>query len=711
MGTSINTNLTALGVQRYLNGSQNAVTNAMTRLSTGMRINSAKDDAAGLIIGERMSAQIRGMNVASRNANDAISLVQTAESSLASVTSALQRIRELTVQAANASNTDGDRATLNKEAQELIAEVDRISRDTSFNGVKLLNGDFKSQNFQVGANGGQTVEISKIVDARSTALGSSGLKLTGSAMGVAGAASATAGANGVTAEGNAIISTSAGSSPFISWSAGSSAKDIAEAINNKAGSVGVQATASTSATLSALSATGTVNLTINGTTVSANITNTADLTALADAINGSVSGVTATFANPPAKSELKLTAADGSDIKLQDFTNGTATLKVAGSAGTDVTLTSGGTEDSTTVAGSVALSSSKGAVTLTGLNSTAMDGAGSGGVSNGSKMGTAKAAMTDLTAAGNTNNGVSGHTLTLSSAQGDASVTVAANASAKAIAAAINTAGASKGISATASTKATLGSFAFSTGTPTGDLKAELKLNGATITGAPTGLTNIPAVQADLVSKINLQTGTTGVTATLSGTDIVLTADGRDISIENFKLNDSTGTPLNGTATVKGANDTGAGQTLTTAVDDSTVIAGTFELVGNVSWSGADATVFSPSTGSNSTTTAALNTLNSLDISSTGGAVAALKVIDTALDQVSSARGELGAKQNRLEALVSNVDVVSENLTAARSRLMDADFAKETAALSRAQILQQAGTAMLAQANALPQQVLQLLKG
>jgi flagellin len=486
MGTSINTNLTALGVQRYLNGSQNAVTNAMTRLSTGMRINSAKDDAAGLIIGERMSAQIRGMNVGSRNANDAISLVQTAESSLASVTSALQRIRELTVQAANASNTNGDRATLNKEAQELIAEVDRVSNDTSFNGVKLLNGDFKAQNFQVGANAGQQLTIDKIVDSRTTALGSSSISFGGTAIGTAKVADAgPAGANDITAPATgATIQIGTDTSPAITWNTGDSAKTIAANINAKAASVGVTATATTTATLSGLSAPGNVTLTVGTTSVTANITNTADLTPLADAINGLVGGVTATFASPPAKSALKLTAADGSDIKLEFSSSAAAsTLSVQGASGGPVSLASGA-DNATTVAGTIELNSSKGAMKLAGFGAT---------------------------------------------------------------------------------------------------------------------------VQAD------------------KNTD--------------------------------------------------------------------------------------LNTVNSLDISTAPGSIAALKVVDAALEQVSSARGDLGAKQNRLEMLVANVDVVSENLTAARSRLMDADFAKETAALSRAQILQQAGTAMLAQANALPQQVLQLLKG
>lgn len=163
--------------------------------------------------------------------------------------------------------------------------------------------------------------------------------------------------------------------------------------------------------------------------------------------------------------------------------------------------------------------------------------------------------------------------------------------------------------------------------------------------------------------------------------------------------------------TVTGSKTGAAAQTLTSGGSDSTIVTGTVEVVstkGALTWTGGNADTFGTANAAGSV---ALNTLSTVDIGTITSSTSAIKVIDAALDQVSNARGDLGAKQNRLEMLISNVDVVGENITAARGRLMDADFAKETAALSRAQILQQAGTAMLAQANALPQQVLQLLKG
>src|SRR3954463_3737341 len=152
MPLTINTNVASLNAQRNLNASQGALATSLQRLSSGLRINSAKDDAAGLAISERMGAQIRGLNQAARNANDGISLSQTAEGSLAQIANNLQRIRELAVQSRNATNTASDRAALDTEAQQLKAEIDRVATTTSFNGVKLLDGSFTSAVFQVGAN-------------------------------------------------------------------------------------------------------------------------------------------------------------------------------------------------------------------------------------------------------------------------------------------------------------------------------------------------------------------------------------------------------------------------------------------------------------------------------------------------------------------------------------------------------------------------------
>ncbi|HWR75897.1 MAG TPA: flagellin [Thiobacillus sp.] len=182
MAAVINTNIASLNTQRNLGMSQSALNTSIQRLSSGLRVNSAKDDAAGMAIGERMTSQIRGLNQAVRNANDGISLAQTAEGALSTVTENLQRIRELAVQSRNATNSASDRAALNTEAQQLKAEIDRVATTTSFNGVKLLDGNFSNQAFQVGANVGETISIASIANAQSAALGTSSIaQVTGAA--------------------------------------------------------------------------------------------------------------------------------------------------------------------------------------------------------------------------------------------------------------------------------------------------------------------------------------------------------------------------------------------------------------------------------------------------------------------------------------------------------------------------------------------------
>ena len=171
MAAIINTNIQSMNAQRNLSSSQASLSTAMQRLSSGLRINSAKDDAAGLAISERMTTQTRGLTVAARNASDGISLAQTAEGALGSITSNLQRIRELAVQSRNATNNAEDRAALDEEVQQLKEEIGRVARDTSFNGTNLLDGTFTDMAFQVGANQGQTIDISTIVDASIDKLG------------------------------------------------------------------------------------------------------------------------------------------------------------------------------------------------------------------------------------------------------------------------------------------------------------------------------------------------------------------------------------------------------------------------------------------------------------------------------------------------------------------------------------------------------------
>src|SRR5688572_28891562 len=171
MAQVINTNTLSLNAQRNLQTSGNQLATSLQRLTSGLRINSAKDDAAGLAISNRFTTQVRGLNVATRNANDGISFAQTTESALDEITTSLQRIRDLAVQSANDSNSASDRQSLQAEVDQLVSEIDRIAGTTTFNGAKVANGSLKNLNFQVGANAGETVSV-KGVDARASSLGS-----------------------------------------------------------------------------------------------------------------------------------------------------------------------------------------------------------------------------------------------------------------------------------------------------------------------------------------------------------------------------------------------------------------------------------------------------------------------------------------------------------------------------------------------------------
>jgi flagellin len=289
----INTNIASLNAQRNLNASQNSLAVSLQRLSSGLRINSAKDDAAGLAIASRFSAQINGLNQAARNANDGISLAQTAEGALGEVTNNLQRIRELAVQARNATNSSTDRAALDTEAQQLKAEIDRVATTTAFNGVKLLDGSFTNQAFQVGANVGETITVSAIVNAQSSALGTSNIATTtGAAITATGAITA----GDVTVNGTSIGAVAAGASPAVQ------AGNLATAINAISGTTNVYATVvnSTQVVLTNSSG-GAVTLVVGGSATLAN-------TGLASGTSASVA--TTGFAT------LSLTSVAGADTAI-----------------------------------------------------------------------------------------------------------------------------------------------------------------------------------------------------------------------------------------------------------------------------------------------------------------------------------------------------------------------------------------------------------
>jgi len=509
MGLSINTNVMSLNAQRNLGKSQSSLSKSMQRLSSGLRINSAKDDAAGLAISDRMTSQIRGLNQAARNANDGISLSQTAEGAMQESTNILQRMRELSVQSANASNSVADRDALQAEVNQLQQEMDRIADTTTFNGLNILDGTFTNSKFQVGANANETISVS-IGSMKTEDLGR--YALVGNSDGTA---------------------TGAGAA----------------------------------------------------TVIAAN-----------------VSG--------------------GNDIGAQALT-------VAGYKG------------STTIANSTLVASS-----------TAEEAAGM-----------------------------------------------------------INDVSADTGVEATASTSATAvlshaGTISFSIGTDSG-ANGNMQLVSANITDA----SDLTA----MVNAINDVSGKTGITAEKTTTGMSLSnSEGADINILDAVNSHGAGSTLSitGQSGAAAALDTDSGGT----GDDSTIVAGNVEFTSKSSFSvsssiavnaaGAGSLVIGAAASINSS---AAEMVSELDISTTSGAQDAIDVIDKALGTIDSERGDLGAIQNRFESTIANLQNISENITAARSRILDADIAQETSAMTKNNILQQAGVSILAQANQAPQLALSLL--
>ncbi|AYM97176.1 flagellin [Acidovorax sp. 1608163] len=487
MAATINTNVASLTAQRNLGASQSSLNTSIQRLSSGLRINSAKDDAAGLAISERFTSQIKGLNQAVRNANDGISLAQTAEGALKASGDILQRVRELAVQSANATNSAGDRQALQAEVGQLVSELDRISKTTEFNGMKLMDGSFGTQQFQVGANANQTI-----------------------------------------------------------------------------------------------------------------VASTGDLR-----------------------------------------TNGYGNNQVL-AAGTATTTN-------------------------------------------------------------NNNNGVTAGTLSVNGFVGSKDIAVASLATASAIAASVNGVKADTGVTATARTELSVAFGAAGAYT--------LAIQSDNTVGQSISFTLSASNTADglsaAISAINDQSSKTGVTAALSadGTKIQMTnATGNDVLINDFN------TPNAGTVTVQkldaaGANVGAAVVLAVNATSDNAKTSGYVTLDSEKSFSVT-------ATGTNAATAASstIKKVSELDITTFAKATDALKTVDSALSFINGERAKLGALQSRFETSISNLQVTSENLSASRSRILDADFASETANLSRAQILQQAGTAMVAQANQLPQGVLSLLR-
>jgi len=483
MASVINTNIASLNSQRNLSTSQASLNTSIQRLSSGLRINSAKDDAAGLAISDRMSSQIRGMNQATRNANDGVSMAQTAEGALSNSGDILQRVRELAVQSSNASNSASDRKALQTEVTQLTSELQRIADTTSFNGQKLLDGSMGTANFQVGANANELISMGGS-NFNTTTYGNNRVDVS--------ALQATATAN---MTGGAIVVSGASGSKTFTADANSNAKAIAAGINGISGDTGVTAS---------------------------------------------------------AKTEALLKPAAGKSFTLEVKSDNTDAVKVAFSAGT-------GTKAEDFAAGIAAFN--------------------------------AQSAKTGITASYDSKN----QGIKLTNANGnDIQVTNSSVAAADSV---------------------TLGTY---------------DKDGEAIAGGQ---------------------------AAAGGASAMAVAKGRVImdSDKSFSVTDASGWDLDGASQLK--------------------------------------------------------SVSNLDISSFDGAQQAIKIADAALASVNSKRAEYGALQSRFDSAISSLSSSTENLSASRSRIVDTDFAAETANMTRGQILQQAGTSMLAQANSLPNGVLSLLRG
>ncbi len=479
MAVSVNTNVMSLNAQRNLSRSQGMMQTSLQRLSSGLRINSAKDDAAGMAIASRFTTQIRGLNQAVRNANDGISLAQTAESALDELTNNLQRVRELAVQSANATNSASDRAALDQEVQQRIAEINRIASQTSFNGQKVLDGTFGNAQFQVGANVGETITVNLTTGVRANQIG-----------------------------------------------------------------------------------------------------------------------------------------------QIATETSGEVTAAAISDGGVTIAL------------------GSAGAVSI---------GASTAGSAPGQTADSAYAKVT-----------------------------------------AINSAGVG-GLTATASNVST---GAFSTvGGGTATSTYNLTINGIDIyTGADNVAIGASLTAADVAGQVNLFSTQTGVSANVSGTDLVLTSsDGRNVDVTE--------------AITLGAGASGTG--ILAAQEGVTRGTVTLAAAENITLGGADLAALNFSGTSIAVDS---TTIASVDVLSVTNSETSIQRVDSALTSVSSLRSQLGAIQNRFESTIINLQTVSENLSASRGRILDADFAAETANLTKAQILQQAGVSVLSQANAAPQIALSLLQ-
>jgi len=700
----INTNLKALVAQESMRSSDLKLSAAMERLSTGTRINTAKDDAAGLAISNRMTSQIRGMAKAIQNTNDAISMTQTAEGAYKGVNDILARMRELSVQSATGTMNDNDRSSIQLEVSQLKSQIDDIATKTNHNNIKLLDGSAQKVVIQTGTNQGDTINLN-FASARTKDIGVGTRATLASAGGqyVAATSFDALEDSAMYLNGVAIGASQAISDKASTVAASASSISKAAAINAKSDLSGVYAKVDTNVVsgtgaMTAVALTGTI--TINGVTTDSFSTSAAS-TSLSrkqtvTAINAK-SAQTGVVAIDTEDDTLGVTlqAKDGRNIDI---------------AFTTLTAAATGVRDTGTFVGSYnlyTLDSRKIDVSFqTGdQNVEAFSGLRNGSYAsdtalyNTYKRATAAAA----TAPSTTTTGLlSNNTLILNgvaigqslSTDDSASDTTAASstreASAIAIAAAINRKTDLTGVTASASPNVIRGE-GFTAGTT-----ADIYLNGVTFTANA-------ETRNGLIDSYNSVSDRTGVVASAWGDGVELRAtDGRNISIGSVSAANVglTGITI-GAAATSAAATTSYSQVTLQSDNKFTVKSGN-EGIANLELLGFRQGTFGGADNGLK--------INQVDVSTVSGANQAIVAIDAAIETISKSQANSGALNNRMDYIVANLSEASQNMSASRSRILDTDYATETSSLAKQQIISQAATAMLAQANQQPQSVLSLLK-
>jgi len=622
MALTVNSNIASLNAQRNLGKINSKLSKSIERLSSGIRINKASDDAAGLAIATKLGSQVRGLNQAVRNANNAITLVQTAEGGINTVTNILQRLRELAVQSASDDNTNSDRANLSVEAENLTSELTRMVNTTEFNTSKLLDGSFKDKYFQIGANYSQKLTFT-IGDVRGKSIGGRAEYTADIADGVGNALDGNFGQGEVKLNTYGVAATASADDQYSVLDISSQAADGAEFLEASLSmKVNINGTSFTISTVGNGSA---------GSVADASVTDASMANLIVSAVNAaSITGVTARVFSGD---QYVITAADGVNLEM-----GVSGLSNAG--GTHVSAL--GLGNNSALVGSIAS-------TLTSYN--------------GESSAIAKAAS-------------------------------------------INAVTTQSSVTATAQANSITGDSAVAAVTLA---SGDVYINGTNI-GAVT-VTASDGTGA-LLTAVNNVSSDTGVTATTDseGKLVLNASDGRNISITTEDTTDADAL-FGSTFTTNYFTDNSALIRSSIQLNDDAAfdITGTLDDLYDGGTTGALNNT--KTTDNNRSVAADVSTYNiaTMSISTQANAEAALLTIDAAMDDVNSTRASIGAVQNRLEFTVANLEISSENTSASQSGILDADFAVETATFTRNQIMVQAATAMLAQANTLPQAALQLL--